>query len=65
MINSQIRQFRDSIAAVANASPLPIEIKRLVFAEVYTIFSAQADKIIAMEQNQPKENDEQEEKKDE
>ena len=65
MLNTQIRQFRDSIVAIANVSPLPIEIKRLVLSEVYTAFSAQADKIISAEQNQPKANEEQEDKANE
>ena len=50
MINSQIRQFRDSLVTVANTSPLPIEIKRLVLAEVYVAFKEQSDKVILAEQ---------------
>jgi hypothetical protein len=55
MINSQIRQFRDSIVAMANASPLPIEIKRLVLAEVYTAYREQSDKVILAENKQEEE----------
>lgn len=51
MINAQIRQFRDSIMAVTNANPLPIEIKRLVLAEVYTIISDKADIVILAEKS--------------
>jgi len=49
MINTQIRQFRDSIIAMTNTSPLPIEVKRLVFAEVVTAISNEAEKAIAEE----------------
>lgn len=51
MVNSQIRQFRDSIIAVTNASPLPIEIKRLVFAEIQTQINSEADRMIIAEKN--------------
>ena len=49
MINTQIRQFRDSIIAITNASPLPIEVKRLVFSEVRNLIEAEADKAIVEE----------------
>lgn len=49
MINTQIRQFRDSIIAITNASPLPIEVKRLVFSEVRNLIEAEADRAIAEE----------------
>lgn len=52
MINTQIRQFRDSIIALTNTSPLPIEIKRLVFSEVITAISNEADKTILMEKQE-------------
>jgi hypothetical protein len=49
MINTQIRQLRDSIVAMTNASPLPIEVKRLVFAEIQTHIEAEAENIILAE----------------
>lgn len=62
MVNTQIRQFRDSIIAMTNASPLPIEIKRLVFAEIQTQINAESDKIIIVErQEAEKQNKETEE----
>lgn len=50
MVNTEIRQLRNSIIAMANDSPLPIEIKRLVFAEIQTQINAEADRIIVKEQ---------------
>ena len=52
MINTQIRQFKDSIIAIANASPLPIEIKRLVFAEIQTQINIEAEKVILLEKQE-------------
>lgn len=52
MINTEIRQFRNSIITMTNASPLPIEIKRLVFSEVMTKIESESDKIIMAEQKQ-------------
>lgn len=49
MINTQIRQFRDSIIAITNTSPLPIEVKRLVFSEIRNLIEAEADRAIAEE----------------
>lgn len=63
MINSQIRQFRDSIMTITNLSTLPIEVKRLALAEVYTIISDKADTVIEAEKIQLLKKDE--EKKDE
>ena len=62
MVNTQIRQLRDSIIAMTNASPLPIEIKRLVFAEIQTQINAEADRMIMAErQESEKQNKETEE----
>lgn len=65
MVNTQIRQLRDSIIAMTNASPLPIEIKRLVFAEIQTQINAESDRIIIAErqeaEKQSKETEEREE----
>lgn len=52
MINTQIRQFKDSIIAMANASPLPIEIKRLVFAEIQTQINIETEKVILLEKQE-------------
>ena len=65
MVNTQIRQFRDSIIAMTNANPLPIEIKRLVFAEIQTQINAESDKIIIAErQEAEKQNKETEEREE-
>lgn len=65
MVNTQIRQLRDSIIAMTNASPLPIEIKRLVFAEIQTQINAEADRIIMAErQEAEKQNKETEEREE-
>lgn len=49
MVNTEIRQFRDSIIAMTNACPLPIEIKRLVFAEIQIQINSESDRIINAE----------------
>lgn len=54
MINAQIRQLRDSIIAMTNASPLPIEVKRLVFSEIQTQIEAEAERIILTEKEEAK-----------
>lgn len=54
MINTQIRQFKDSIVAMTNACPLPIEIKRLVFSEIQTQILEAANEMIAKEKAQEK-----------
>lgn len=52
MINTQIRQLRDSIIAITNASPLPIEVKRLVFSEIQTQINQESDRIIIEERKE-------------
>ncbi len=52
MINIQIRQLRDSIIAITNASPLPIEVKRLVFSEIQTQINQESDRIIIEERKE-------------
>ena len=52
MVNTQIRQLRDSIIAMTNASPLPIEVKRLVFAEIQSLIDSEAEKAIAAERQE-------------
>lgn len=54
MINTQIRQLRDSIIAITNASPLPIEVKRLVFAEIQTQIEVEAERVILAEREEAK-----------
>lgn len=49
MVNYQIRQFRDSLIAMTNTCQLPIEIKRLVFAEIQTQINVESDKIVIAE----------------
>lgn len=58
MINTQIRQFRDSVIELTNASPLPIEIKRLVFSEIVLAINTEADKTIDMEKQVNNQNEE-------
>lgn len=52
MPNLQIRQFRDSIIALTNASPLPIEVKRLVFNELQSLIDSETEKAIAAERQE-------------
>lgn len=52
MINTQIRQLRDSIIAITNSSPLPIEVKRLVFSEIQTQINQESDRIIIEEKKE-------------
>ena len=49
MVNTEIRKFRELIITTTNASPLPIEIKRLVFAEVQSQIDAEAKRVLAVE----------------
>ena len=51
-MNNQIRQFRDSIIAMVNASPLPIEIKRLIFSEIQLQISTESNRVIALEKEE-------------
>lgn len=51
MDNFEIRNFRDTIIALCNASDLPIEVKRLVFSEINSLLKAEADKEIINEHN--------------
>lgn len=52
MINLQIRQFRDSIIAIINTNPLPIEVKRLVFEELRTQIDLETEKILQIEKEE-------------
>ena len=66
MVNTEIRQFRDTIVAMLNTSPLPIEIKRLVFAEIINNIDMEANQMIEIEKQQAeKENNKAQEDKNE
>ena len=65
MVNTQIRQFREDIISATNASPLPIEVKRLVFGEVMQQINNMADKVINEEIAQAREAAEKEGEDDE
>lgn len=58
MVNTEIRQFRDMLIAMTNASPLPIEIKRLVFSEVKMQIDLETEKILQMEKEESKKEEE-------
>lgn len=52
MVNAEIRKLRDTIIAVINASPLPIEVKRLVVSEIINNISKLSDDIIYKEESE-------------
>ena len=58
MVNTEIRQFRDMLIAMTNASPLPIEVKRLVFSEVKMQIDFETEKILQMEKEEMKKEEE-------
>lgn len=58
MVNTEIRQFRDMLIAMTNASPLPIEVKRLVFSEVKMQIDLETEKILQMEKEEMKKEEE-------
>lgn len=58
-MNTEIRKLRDTLIAVTNASPLAIEVKRLVFAEIYSVINTEADRAINEEKEKEKKEDEQ------
>lgn len=57
MINSEIRQFRDSIVTLINVSSLPIEIKRLVFEEIRGAVNDEAEKMLLIEHDEAQKKD--------
>lgn len=61
-MNAEIRKFRDTLVAITNVSLLPMEVKRMVFAEVLNAVTAESDKIIQQEMQEinQKENEENE-----
>lgn len=48
-MNLKIRQFEDSILNMINESDLPIEVKRLVIADIFNLVVKQSDKEVAAE----------------
>lgn len=52
MVNAEIRRLRDTIIAVINASPLPIEVKRLVVSEIINNISKLSDDVINKEESE-------------
>ena len=48
-MNLKIRQFEDSILNIINESDLPIEVKRLVIADIFNLVVKQSDKEVAAE----------------
>ena len=69
MINSEIRRFKETIVAMTNTSPLPIEVKRMVFNEICAAINEAANNAVMEEQRaleeQKKKSEEIEEDKNE
>lgn len=60
-MNAEIRQFRDTLVTLINSSPIPIEVKRMVIAEISNAVSVEAERAIMQEKEQKeKENKENE-----
>lgn len=49
MINTQIRQLQDDLLMILNNSPIPMEAKRIVLANLCCLTEKQADNIIREE----------------
>ena len=60
-LNLLIRKLQEDIVKVTNESPLPIEVKRLVFNEIARAVSQEADRVAAEEMNKQTENTEERE----
>ena len=56
MNNSNIRQLEDDIIALLNNSPVDMEVKRLIIADVMHLVTAKSDKVIMSELNEVKQN---------
>lgn len=52
MINKKIRELEDGIISLINESDVPIEVKRLVLADVIGLVTKQADNVIMSEINE-------------
>jgi hypothetical protein len=51
-MNLLIRKLQEDIVKVTNESPLPIEVKRLVFNEIARAVSQEADRAVMEEMKQ-------------
>lgn len=66
MINLEIRKFKETLICITNASQLPIEVKRMVFGEVYGEINEMANHVVLSEKEEAeKKAKEQEETKNE
>lgn len=50
-LNLLIRKLQEDIVKVTNESPLPIEVKRLVFNEIAMTVAQEADRAVMAEMN--------------
>lgn len=50
MVNLEIRRFKETIVTMVNASPLPIEVKRMAFNEVAQAINDAANAAVMEEQ---------------
>lgn len=50
MVNLEIRRFKETIVTMVNASPLPIEVKRMAFNEVAQAINDAANTAVMEEQ---------------
>ena len=50
MVNLEIRRFKETIVTMVNASPLPIEVKRMAFNEIAQAINEAANTAITEEQ---------------
>lgn len=50
MVNLEIRKFKETIVTMVNASPLPIEVKRMTFNEVAQAINDAANTAVMEEQ---------------
>lgn len=71
MVNLEIRKFKESLIAITNASPLPIEVKRMAFGEVQLEINDAANRVVLAERQESEKKEtakqseeEQEEKED-
>lgn len=55
--NTQIRDFETNLVEIINKNTLPIEIKKLVLADIYRAVCAAADGAIAQEEKEEKQDE--------
>lgn len=48
-MDAEIREYRNNLILITNNAALPIEVKRLVFAEILHMVEEEADKAVAKE----------------